>query len=422
MHLFTTAWNALPCHRTEGLTASVFLHLIAFVLAATLPATPTSPALTLTYVTEDVLSDPSSYDVDASAAPEEPFVESGFEDTAQPVPPLEIAGFEFDIEKIRRRRNAIFPFLTASFSFLDDVREKFRATPDTLTNPFGRERPSSSMLSLTLSDHEQQRIVDRAWSRRERWRNFSEIATLLTRHDPDNGDAAPLVRLYLDQNLLQPYFDAATRDPRFWAMLGLAADHTTIVDFITGFVRQYPSSRTTTELLFMLDEFAQASRDALLMLLSTDPEGALAQTRAADREAFAFAESLHRQYSRWLREEGLNRTESVHARFDDLRVRILTTIVESTPEGYGASDARFLLGRIFWNANDVQEALRWWRGMTPDGRDSYGIAASAVADEIASADGVSVARISSLLGAEYRRWLALSAARLERFGYAFDTF
>ena len=49
------------------------------------------------------------------------------------------------------------------------------------------------------------------------------MAKLIEAHDPDTGRLAELVHVYLDQNLLQPYEDAATRDSKYWVMMALAA-------------------------------------------------------------------------------------------------------------------------------------------------------------------------------------------------------
>ena len=250
---------------------------------------------------------------------------------------------------------------------------------------------------------------------------FQEIAALLTKHDPDAGDASAVIRMYLEQNLLQPYFDTSTRDPRFWVMLDLAADHTRLIEFIGAFVTRHPSSKTTTELLFMLDEFTQASRDAMLMLLSTAPKIDLGLTRNADPNAYALALSIHEQYRRWARQRGLDHTESMRAHFDDVRLRILQTIIASTPAGYGASDARFLMGRILWDRHDRAGAFRVWRELAPDGRDSYDSAASAIARELAIGD-VPAVNIISILGSEHRRWIAFSSERLAQFGYTVDSF
>ena len=418
MTIFSASRDALPCHRTEGLAASVTIHVAALALIAAVPATPSAVEPTLALITVEnaaVSTEP------AGTATGEAIEEAPAPDVAD-TPGLQLPSVEIDIEKIRRQRDALFPFVTTDLPFLDELRRHLESRPGRLVNPFGRERKSPAQPALTLPPEELQQIVDRAWSRRTRWQSFSAIAELLRRHDAHSGDAPALVRAHLDQNLLQPYFDGATRDPRFWVMLGLAADHTSFIRFVSTFVREHPSSRTTTELLFMLDEFAQASRDAMLMLLSTDPQASLGDTFEADSEAFALAESIHRRYSEWARVEGLSRTEAVRARFDDVRVGILRAIVDSTPDGYGATDARYLLGLIYWDRRDVEGALRWWRDLPPDGRDSYREAAAAIERELTRAGGGRAAAISSILGAEYRRWLTFSAARLEHFGYGFDKF
>jgi hypothetical protein len=334
---------------------------------------------------------------------------------------LALPDFQFDITKVGSATN-LFPFLTDPLLFLDEVREKYRTTPDKLYNPFGRERRPSTHPPFIATEEDLQQIVDRAWSRRERWTNFAEISKLLTTHDPQDGDAYVLMHRYLEQNLLQPYYDSETRDPRFWVMLGLAADHGKLVEFVASFVREHPSSRTTTELLFMLDEFAQASRDTLLMLLSTDPRTHLNDTRDASIAAYQIANRVHRQYDDLAHERGLRDTRSLRKHYDDLRLRILTTIVETTPDGYGATDARFLAGRILWDLNKPNAALEWWRNLEPDGRNAYAVASSAVREELAIPDERTASEISRILGLEYRRWLTYSEQRLRQFGYAFDTF
>jgi hypothetical protein len=267
-----------------------------------------------------------------------------------------------------------------------------------------------------------QSIVDRAWSRRDRWSNFTEIAKLLRSHDPQEGAAHLLLRQYLDQNLLQPYYDTRTRDPRFWVMLGLAADHAKLVEFIAGFVRDHPSSRTTTELLFMLDEFVQASRDTLLMLQSTDVNLELNDTQRASRRAYQIALRVSNQYDARARDRGLRDTKSIRSYFDDIRLRILATITESTPAGYGESDARFLAGRILWDQNKPTAAFEEWSALGPDGRNVYKTATTEIIRELAIRDEGTAAQISRILGNEYRRWLDYSEARLREFGYEFDTF
>ena len=130
---------------------------------------------------------------------------------------------------------------------------------------------------------------------------------------------------------------------------------------------------------------------------------------------------MFRQYRAWARERGVEGTTAVRAHFDFVRTRILRTILATSPDGYGASDARFLLGLIQWDAGDSASALRLWRDLGPDGRNVYGEASDAITLAIAR-PGRTNATVSSILGAEYRRWLTFSAARLESFGFGFDTF
>jgi hypothetical protein len=337
---------------------------------------------------------------------------------------LRIPGFEVDVAKVRERQDALFPFLTEDLAAVDAVRDTVAARAPTLTwpTPSLPRRSRSGLPPLRLSDAELWHLVDEAWSRRERWQTFVKIATLVTEHDPDEGRAPELLRLHLDQNLLQPYYDAETRDPRFWVMLNLAADHAPILRFVTRFVQEHPSSHSSTELLFLLDEFAQASRDALLMLMATEPERDLRLTREADPSAYALAVAVRERYRTWLRERNLDTTDAIRDQYDAIRLRILMTIIETTPAGYGAADARFLVGRILWAQNNVPDALRWWRDITPDDRGMYAPIYTEVLDVVQSTSTGKAARISALLGSDYRQWLEFSARRLAEFGYRLDTF
>lgn len=417
--------DTIPCHRAEGLGASLTLHLAVALALVNMPPSPTggtAPTLAVTFVSESELASNAAPASEDAAPPiaETPATGPDAGGTITGVP-LSLPDFAFDISKVGEAED-LFPFLTDPLIFLDEAREKFSPARDRLLNPFGRERKVSAYPPLEASEAERQAIVDRAWSRRDRWTNFAEIAGLLTTHDPQDGSAYLLMRQYLDDNLLQPYYDSRSRDPRFWVMLGLAADHKALIEFVGSFVRRNPSSRTTTELLFMLDEFAQASRDTLLMLLSTDPRSQLDDTRDASISAWEVAVRLHRRYDNAARDRGLRETKSIRNYFDEVRLHILKTIIETTPDGYGATDARFLAGRILWDQNKMPGALEWWRELEPDGRNAYREAAAAIAVELRFRDGGTSGTISRILGSEYRRWLTFSEQRLAQFGYEFDTF
>lgn len=335
---------------------------------------------------------------------------------------VNIAGFTFDVARIRARRNALFPFLTLDTLFLEGLDEQVRSASRRLINPFPAQERPTIRPPLLISSTAIQAVVDRTWSRRDRWKSFSEISALINAHDPNEGRLAEVVHAYLDQNILQPYYAIGTTDPRFWTVLGLAADHAEFIDYVRAFARRHPSSRTTTELLFLLDELAQGSRDALLILLDTEPTADLELTRRADRDAYELAVAVHRQYREWLKQRGLDSAAAINARYDELRLRVLSTIVQSTPGGYRAADARFLAGEIFFYQNDTAEALRWWRDITPGSGDSYAIAYSELLAELQAPSGLSAAKVIAVLGGERRRWLELSRKRLRQFGYTFTSF
>ena len=280
-----------------------------------------------------------------------------------------VAGFDFDLESIQRRKDILFPFLTAELTFLDEIRDRERTRELALGDPL-RPRSSSPRLPLGLSDDELQQVVDGAWARRHRWRAFAEAVSLAGRHDADDGRLPELFRGYVDQNILQPYCDSDTREPRFWAMLQNAAEHADFVEFVSAYAREHPSSRSTTELLFLLDELVEASRDALLLLLALDPQE-LVDTARSNPAGVGLARQLQQHYRDRVERQGLKSAEAITAWFDALRLRLLTTIVATTPNGYRSADARFLAGQVLFGQGDLEGARTWWSAITPDAHDSY---------------------------------------------------
>jgi hypothetical protein len=231
-----------------------------------------------------------------------------------------------------------------------------------------------------------------------------------------------LLRAYLDQNILQPFCEGDTKDPRFWAMLDNAADHADFIDFVRRFAREHPSSRTTTELLFLLDELVQGSREALLMLVDTKPNIDLSHTARANREGFDLAVAIRRHYGNWLLEHDLDSSSAIRARYDDLRLRLLSTIVASTPDGYRAADARFLAGEILFKQGKAADAAGWWRAIAPDDHDSYLVTYSQVVQEVRSPNGGNARAIARALQNEYGRWRLFNIDRLRNFGHSCETF
>jgi hypothetical protein len=332
-------------------------------------------------------------------------------------------GFSYDTARIRLRREVLFPFLTGRLPFLDELRAAAAVDRRRLPNPLGGagRRRSHERPPLELSAAERDALVDGSWSRRDRWQSLAKIVELTGRHDPDDGQLPAVVRGHVERNLLQPYLESSVPDPRFWVMLGLAADHLDVIQFVGRFAQQHPSSRTTTELLFLLDELAEANRAAFELLVQTDVAG-LGQTAASSPRDVQLAWQLQRGYEAWTRERGLDQVTTLDAHYDGVRLAILAAIIETSPGGYGAADARFVAGRLLWDRSDVDGAVRMWRGMEADERTTYAGVRAEIRRALGPDGTVDVLQIVRALGAERGRWLRESADRLARFGYTPQTF
>ena len=274
-----------------------------------------------------------------------------------------------------------------------------------------------------LGDDELQALIDRSWSRRERWRAFAPIASVATVHDADEGRLPTLLREYGIQNGLQPYAEPRLRDPRLWAQLGLAADHPEFIGFISQFAAEHPGSKATIELLFVVDKLAQASLDALLTLIVTRPDTDLQWTRLTNRRAFEALVAIRDYYQRQLERRDLASPRAVSAYYDEVRLAILRGVLRSTPDGYRSSDARFLIGEIEWKRGKREQAVGAWRGMTIDPAGAYSRSSTQLLDTLRAPGGrIDVRRINGILDAEQGRWLMLTLGRLRQFGYHLDTF
>jgi hypothetical protein len=354
--------------------------------------------------------------------------------------PSELAAgdFTFDPAKIAERAHVLFPFLTPGLAWEHFAPARERTTGGSLENPFSAERLRKRDLpesrAFTADDAALQQLLDRSWSRRDRWSAFQSIRQVAETHSGTVGRLPTLLQRYCDQNSLQPFTDTAVRDPRLWAQLGVAADHVDFIGFIRRYAADHPSTRGTTALLFMLDTMAQGSVDALKTLLDSDPAEDLLWTRKASPRAYELLTRLKRHYRAELDRRGLRSLESITEFHDSVRLSILTGIVQTTPDGYRASDARFLIGAIHWRHGRVGSALRAWRGMTVDPEDSHVKAYSEILRLLEKANGQSdpdggrgvdsplYRDIRQVLKNEQGRWLMFSYDRLRQFGYTFDTF
>ena len=360
---------------------------------------------------------------------------------------LEFPGFTFDVAKLVNRGTALFPFLTRTFSFnVEKPREK-RA--QSLLNPFSSQ-PAITMHTppLVMPDSEVQRIVDEAWSRRERWGPFQRIRTLADQYNADTGQVPALLRGHADQNALQPYVEAKMRDPRVWTQLALAADHGLFIDYISEYVSRHPGTKASVELLFLLDLLAQGSLDTLQFFLEIVPDRDLKWTHRMNPEAFKSLVDIQDFYLEQRRKRGLDSHRSLGRHYDQIRTQILTTILQTSPDGYRVNDARYLLGELNWKRDRFAEAKRIWSEMRVDPQGRYAEASTAVLLAMRDADArrgaappqpavrrgppysspdsanlqAEVRAINQILEDEYQRWVGFYRARLQHFGYALDTF
>jgi hypothetical protein len=405
---------------TFAFLASASLHAIlatAIILIASIPLKdpPTSMAYTVAVVVPAV-------EAPGPKSSDQPLVaEERDADIAPPPDPSSKAGLDIDLDKLRARREALFPFLTTDMDFLDRVSDQVHGTPARLAIPSAVKPNSAPKLRpLQLSDTELQEIVDRAWSRRARWTAFARLAELIRTYDPDQGQVPLVLRAYLDQNLLQLFCDSGTRVPRLWVMLENAADHIDFIEFIRVFTRDYPSSVATTELLFLLDKLAQASRDALLLLASIDPERELTAGENKDRSEFVVA--LQRHYRERLEHRQLSSADDIKAWYDTVRLQILSTVIATSPNGYRTADARFLAGAIHFEQGDTAEAIRRWRDIRPDSRDAYVEEYSRLLEELQWPQGVRTQQVKHVLDSVDSRWRTSSLARLRYFGRTCESY
>lgn len=332
---------------------------------------------------------------------------------------LEFPGFTFDVAKLVARGTALFPFLTRELSFnVEKPREKRKAP---LVNPFATQ-PALSMDTppLVMTAAEVQRIVDEAWARRERWAPFQRIRALADTHHPDTGQVPALLRGHVEQNALQPYVDGKTRDPRVWTQLALAADHELFIDYIADYVSRHPGTKASIELLFLLDVLAQGSLDTLTLFLEIEPDRDLKWTRGVNPAAFRAIVKIRDYYIMQRERRGLDSYRALGRHYDQIRTRILSTILQTSPGGYRVNDARYLLGELHWRRDRFAEAKRVWSQMEADPQGLYADASASVL--LAMREAEDHRRVNGILESEYQRWVEFYRNRLRRFGYALDAF
>jgi hypothetical protein len=330
-----------------------------------------------------------------------------------------------DLQRIAAHAAVLFPFVTPGLAIEAFFPGTGSPTSLVFENPY-RGTPAESQPSpggsLRLDEGTLRAIVDKAWSRGERWKSFATIRDYVARYSPDDEGLARLAGEYRDRNALQPYADGRIRDLRLWAQLGLAADHVTFIGYIRDYARAHPGTRVSTELLLLLDTIAQANQDALATFVESDQPGDLEWTRQAHPRAYLLMRQLQREYTRTLVRLGLTSRSAIDDFYDRGRLAILMGIARTSPRGYRANDANFLIGSILWRQDNRAGAIRAWRELTaPGDEDTYAIAIAQVRAAVRAA-APDARNINYILKNVQGRWLAASDDRLRRFGYRFDRY
>jgi hypothetical protein len=350
-----------------------------------------------------------------------------------PKPPdVQVWGFTFDLRKVRSRWSALFPFVTAPPRFDADPAARRAASsrgfvfvdPDRAPPAEPPAKPA-----LVMSPSAIQRLVDRAWSRRERWSRFATFVNLANAYHPDDGRLPAVIQAYVAQNMLQPYEEMSLPDPSRWAMLVLAADDQDYLDFVAGYVRAHPGTRGATEMLFLVDALMQGSSDTLGLLLRTRPQRDLQWTYRESPDAFWLFDSVRDYYGDVLAKRGLTSAGAVAQYHEDQRLTLLATVLKQTPAGYRAGDARFAIGKIHWARGDRGAAIREWRQIRVVADDAFAAAYTPIVRAleqlpvgVEEPDPSTRARIEAALDAERRSWAAFQYDRLRTFGHGAYTF
>src|SRR5689334_1661528 len=270
-----------------------------------------------------------------------------------------IADFKFDARKVVERAGVLFPFLSPGVS-LDHFAIRAGSERALVYEAPGNTRVDDdprAQRPLERSEREIQNLIDNTWSRRERWAAFQPIVKLTRRYSANDGAMPLIFQRYTDQNALQPYQDMAVPDPRLWTQLGLAADHVLFIGFIRQYCAAHPGTRGAIELLFLLDRIAEASEDALKTLFASNPDQDLRWTRESNPDAYRLVIQLRANYRAEMSRIGILSDAALATHYARVRLGILDGILRTTPNGYRASDARFLIGAILWRQGRSVDAL-----------------------------------------------------------------
>jgi hypothetical protein len=346
---------------------------------------------------------------------------------------LRIGTLRIDLAKLSRRASMLFPTVVPGLA-LDAIFPESRATGAMVfASPRARAAipPSRARSPLRLGPDGVQALIDRTWSRHDRWKRFAPILAAVEAHDGNDGAAPQVLFEYSRQNALQPFVDSHRPDARIWAQIGLAADHVDFIGFIRGYTAAYPNTKSSIELLFLLDQIVQADCDALALFVAPDTDRKLLWTKSDHPHAYELGRELLTTYRRELHRRGLDTPAALHSACAATRLRVLNAVQARAPHGYRAGDARFLMASISWRQGNESRATETWASIGSTDAPVYGsfiARIQAVLRGLTSApppgmQDASIHRaIDRVLDDVEMRWLLASSTRLRKFGYTFDSY
>src|SRR6185295_5878636 len=108
--------------------------------------------------------------------------------------------FTFDFSKVAKRATALFPFLAGSPSLNRVTAPARNQSRSRLPNPLAQRPADEHKPPLVLGHGALQTVIDKSWSRRDRWRVFHTVAELANAHSPNQGALPALLGAYVAQN------------------------------------------------------------------------------------------------------------------------------------------------------------------------------------------------------------------------------
>lgn len=191
---------------------------------------------------------------------------------------------------------------------------------------------------------------------------FERMKQMLGHFDSNHGDLAEFTRELYNQNLVRRIFrlgpDNETID--FFEESLFKAE---VFNYITGYVQNSPYSRTTAELLFVLERLYKYESHMLSSMFN-------AQMRPNPKKDIRrhIVDTVSQKYEAKMRGMGFEDGAGIMLAYKDRRLEIMDKIIENR---YRANDALFIKGRIHFSHAEVRKAYEAWQQISPAGDEFF---------------------------------------------------